>query len=184
MPAARPRARSDRRRRLHWPLGPLRAVAARLTLGALRTILAFGPLLPFRAFRAFLPLETLLALGADRPLLLVIVIAITGGRVLVLILILVGEVIVALTTLLLEAGAVLVQHTEIVIGELEIIFGLDAVALQLRVARERLVFLQELGGVTARAVILPVALARSLVRRAGSPAAAATAAVLTIVDQK
>jgi len=85
--------------------------------------------------------------------------------------------------LLLEAGAVLVEHAVIMVRELEKIFGLDAVALQLRVARERLVFFQELGGIAARAIVLAITGVRALVRRAGSAAAAAPAATLTIVDQ-
>ena len=109
------------------------------------------------------------------------------GRVgsLVLILILVGIIIVAGPwALLLEAGAILVEDAEIMLRELEKIFGLDAIALHLRVAGERLVFLQELGGIAARAIVLAVvARIRALVRRAGSAAAAAPAATLTIVDQ-
>ena len=70
------------------------------------------------------------------------------------------------------------------VRKLKIIFGLDAVALHLRVARERLVFLKQLGGIAARAVVLAVARIGRLVRRTRSAAAAAaTAAVLTIVDQ-
>jgi hypothetical protein len=69
------------------------------------------------------------------------------------------------------------------VRELEEIFGLDAVALQLRVARERLVFLKKLGGIAARAIVLAITRVRALVRRAGSAAAAAPAATLTIVDQ-
>ena len=70
------------------------------------------------------------------------------------------------------------------LGELQPIFGLHPVALKLRVARQRLVFLKELGGVAARAVVLPVAHIGRLVRRTRSAAtAAATAAVLTIVYQ-
>ena len=40
---------------------------------------------------------------------------------------------------------------------LEIIFGLDAVALHLRVAREALVFFEQLGGIAALPVVLAVA---------------------------
>ena len=116
-------------------------------------------------------------------LVLVAVIAV-GGHRLVLILVLVGSVIVAGAALLLEAGAALVRDAEIMVGELETIFGLHAVALKLRVARERLVFLKQLRGIAARAVVLPVAHIGRLVRRTRSAAtAAATAAVLTIVYQ-
>ena len=69
------------------------------------------------------------------------------------------------------------------IRELKIIFGLDAVAGQLRVTRQRLVFLMKLGSVAAIAVVLTVTRARRIIRRALSAATAAPAAVLTIVDQ-
>jgi hypothetical protein len=68
------------------------------------------------------------------------------------------------------------------VGVLEIIFGLDPVASQLRVARQRLVFLKQLGGIAALAVILPVAGTSGHALRALSTAATTTAA-LTIVDQ-
>jgi hypothetical protein len=107
-----------------------------------------------------------------------------GGHDVVLILVLVGCVIVATGALLLEAGAVLVEDPEIMLGELQPIFGLHAVALKLRIAGERLVLLQELRRVAARAGVLAVADVRRLVRRTRSAAtAAATAAVLTIVYQ-
>ena len=54
-----------------------------------------------------------------------------------------------LAALLLEAGAVFAEHAEIMVRELEIIFGVDAIALHLRVARQRLVFFEQLGGVAA-----------------------------------
>ena len=43
------------------------------------------------------------------------------------------------------------------VRELEIIFGLDAVARELRIARHALVFLEQLGGIAALAVVLAVA---------------------------
>src|SRR3546814_12864220 len=53
--------------------------------------------------------------------------------------------IVALAALmLLHARAVLVQHAKIVIGELQVIFGVDAIPLHMRVTRKILVFLVEL----------------------------------------
>jgi hypothetical protein len=69
------------------------------------------------------------------------------------------------------------------LGILEIIFGLDAITLELRVAGQRLVFLEKLAGIAARAILLPVAGIGDLVWRAGPATAAATAAVLTIIDQ-
>ena len=43
------------------------------------------------------------------------------------------------------------------VRELEIIFGLDAVARELRVARHALVFFEQLGGIAALAIVLAVA---------------------------
>ena len=88
--------------------------------------------------------------------------------------------------LLLEAGAGLGEHTEIMVRELEIIFGHHPVALGLGVAREIAVFLVELDGVAARPIVDPVASIGTVgVRSPHLRAAAATAtAVLPIVDQR
>ena len=43
------------------------------------------------------------------------------------------------------------------VRKLQIIFGLDAVALHLRVARQALIFFEQLGGVAALAIVLAVA---------------------------
>jgi hypothetical protein len=87
----------------------------------------------------------------------------------------------ALTALLLVAAAILVEHAEIMIGELQEIFRLDAVALHLRIPREALILFQQLGRVSALAVILAVARTRHV--RTASAAATAPAAALTIADQ-
>jgi len=68
------------------------------------------------------------------------------------------------------------------VGVLEIIFGLDPVAGELGVTRQRLVFLKQLGGVAALAIVLPVAGVSGHALGA-LPTAAATPAALTIVDQ-
>ena len=60
------------------------------------------------------------------------------------------------------------------VRELEIIFRLDAIALELRVASERLVLLEELRRIAAGAVVLPIALL-GLVRARSATAATATA---------
>jgi hypothetical protein len=84
--------------------------------------------------------------------------------------------------LLFEARAVLTQHAEIMIGELEIIFGLNPIARELGVARHALVFLEQLSGIAALAVVLPVA---RLSAEVLSPLSTATApaATLSIIDQ-
>src|SRR4029078_3157032 len=86
--------------------------------------------------------------------------------------------------LLLEAGTAFTQHAEIMVRELEVIFGLDTVTRELRVARHAFVFLEQLGGIAALAIVLPVA--RLSAAEAASPAlptTTASAAALTIVDQ-
>jgi hypothetical protein len=67
---------------------------------------------------------------------------------------------------------------------LQIIFGLDPIARELRVARHALVFFQQLGGIAALAIVLPVARLSAEVRppRSLSPTTA-PAATLSIVDQ-
>ena len=94
-------------------------------------------------------------------------------------------VIVARTLLLVEARAGVAEHSEIMIGELQIIFGLDAVARLLRVARHTLVFFMQLGGIAALPIILAIA---AIIIAAGDASGllstpTATAAALTIIDQ-
>jgi len=43
------------------------------------------------------------------------------------------------------------------VRELEIIFGLDAIPGELHVARQRLVLLEQLGGIAALAIVLAIA---------------------------
>ncbi len=78
------------------------------------------------------------------------------------------------------------EHAEIMVGELEIIFGEHAVAGLLRVARKRFVFFEQLRGIAARAIVDAVAhfgpsvlLTLAIL---AAPAATATG-LLTIVDQ-
>jgi hypothetical protein len=67
---------------------------------------------------------------------------------------------------------------------LQIIFGLHAVAGELGVARHALVFLEELGGVAALAIVLAIATTGlSTEIRAPLSSATAPAATLTIIDQ-
>jgi len=119
---------------------------------------------------------------AIAPALTVLVAAVGFGRFhLLLALILIG--IVALTgALVLEAGAVLAENSEIMVGVLEVILGLDPVARELGVARQALVLLEQLGGVAALAVVLAIA---RLSAEIGAPlsSAAAPAAALSLIDQ-
>jgi len=67
------------------------------------------------------------------------------------------------------------------VRELKVIFGLNAVACELRVARHILVFLEQLRGIAALPIILPIS---GLPHVLGSLSpATAPAAALTIVDQ-
>ena len=87
--------------------------------------------------------------------------------------------------LLVETAAALAQHAEIMIRKLQIIFGVDAIALRLRVAREALIFFEQLGGIAAGAVVDAIAtiLAAGLTIARLLTATAATTAVLTIIYQ-
>lgn len=79
------------------------------------------------------------------------------------------------------------EHAEIMIGKLQIIFCIDPVALHLGVARQRLVFLEQLGRVAARPIINAIAVFGTTPGIATTlralPATTATAAGLTIIDQ-
>jgi len=85
-------------------------------------------------------------------------------------------------TLFIEARAILAEHAEIMVRILKKIFGLDAVARKLRVARHALVFFEQLGGVAALAIVLTVPRLSAEVR-APLSTAAAPATALSIVDQ-
>jgi hypothetical protein len=92
----------------------------------------------------------------------------------------------ASAVLLVKARTILAQHAKIVIRELEIIFAHHAIALHLGVAGQRLVFLEELVGVSTRAIVDPVTaiIARIRTIRAGPASATTAAVVLTIINQR
>jgi len=147
-------------------------VAPLAAIGTLAIVVAVGAL----AILAAGALDTLLFLGR---------VFAVGDHVLVA-LILVAIFVVAVTgTLLLEPRAVLVEHAEIMFGELEVGFALDAVAAELRVAGQLLVLFKQLRRIPTLAIVLAIA-ARSAAGNAAPAAAAATAApatALPIVDQ-
>jgi hypothetical protein len=68
------------------------------------------------------------------------------------------------------------------VRELQIIFGLNAVTRELGIARHALVFLKQLGGIAALAIVLAVAGLSALALSPLSPAAA-TASALSVIDQ-
>jgi hypothetical protein len=170
--------------------GTLLAVRPIVANRAIVAMLALGPIVSRRAVVAvgsLLAIGPLVAVGTFVALVAVVALVAAVGAALVLILVVLVEL-AALRPLLFEAGAVLVQHAIIMLGVLEIIFGLDAVALHLRVASHRLVFFKQLSGIAAVPGLLAVAgtwPAALLTTAATAAAAAATAsaAALTIVDQ-
>ncbi len=87
----------------------------------------------------------------------------------------------------LKARARFGKYAEIMIGKLQIIFSVDAVALHLGVTRQRLVFLEQLGRIAACPIIDAIAVFGTTPGIATTlralPATTATAAGLTIVDQ-
>src|SRR5438093_2132889 len=69
------------------------------------------------------------------------------------------------------------------IGKLQIKFSLHAIAGQLGIARQRLVFFVQLGGIAALTIVLAIAVITRIRRTRSAAAATAPAAGLTIVDQ-
>ena len=121
-----------------------------------------------------------LLLGADRIALVAEIVAVVE---------LIEVVALAAHRLLVVRSAALVREdTEIMIRELQIIFGVDAITRHLRVAGHVLVFLEQLRGIAPRATVDPVAaVALSMAAAATltllATTTAATATVLTVVDQ-
>lgn len=135
------------------------AFAARLTI---LTVLPFGPLL---AFLTRLVERILVALAVEAFVLALVVIVLVG-------------------TLILEARAGLAQHTEIMIRELQVIFGLHTVTRELRIAGHVLVLLEQLRGIATAALFAATAApaASPETSRLLTPTTA-TAAALAIVHQ-
>jgi len=159
------------------PSRTLTAFSTRTTIGTVAPILPLTAIIRL-ALASILPIVTIGSLVAFRPL----VIAVTGFKHLVVAAVLVIEFVVARTALILKPRAGLAQNAEIVIRILQVIFCLHAVARELRVARHALVFFEELGGVAALAIVLPVPGLSAEVLAPRSPTAA-PAAALSIVDQ-
>jgi hypothetical protein len=187
------------------PAGPAapRAVAltrlavARFAIGVARARLAifarlarlsglagFARLTSFAALLAKVAAGAVVAAAAIKivALALILAIAVGGDHVLVALILVAIFVIAGAALLLFEARAVLVEDAEIMLRILMIGFALDPIALELRIARQLAIFLQQLSGVAALTVVLPIA-AAGRVRNAAPAATAATAAALTIVDQ-
>jgi hypothetical protein len=87
--------------------------------------------------------------------------------------------------LFVEAGAAFAQHAEIMVRELQIIFGLDTVAGELRITRHAFVFFEQLRRIATLPLIAGIAPAAVATHSGGTlSTTTATAAVLTIVDQR
>ncbi|MGZ2412310.1 hypothetical protein ACUXST_001739 [Sphingomonas sp. F9_3S_D5_B_2] len=177
-------------------LGALLAIATLRALTALCPLTALGPVVAIvarLAFTARLPVFTILAVAprlavvAILPIIpilpvVAIILLIVGCVEHLLVAILVVEIVVARAALVLEPRTALAEHAEIVIGILEVIFGLHAVAGELCIARHALVLLKELGGVATLAIVLPISrLTAEILTSLASTTA--PAAVLTIIDQ-
>ena len=174
------------------PLRPILTLGALLALAALLTIepILTLPLVPLTVLALTVLALTILALGprfhrlfagTDR-------FALVGE---VVVAVIVELVALAALRLVVEPAALIGDHAEIMVGELEIGLGRDPVALALRVGREVLVFLEELRRIAAGAIVDAVAVVRTALALATATltptivvaATAATAAGLPIVDQ-
>jgi hypothetical protein len=140
-------------------IAALVALAARLTI---LTVLPFGTLL---AFLTRLVERILVAVSVEALIVAIFVIVLVG-------------------TLILEPRAGFAQHAEVVIRELEIIFGLHTVAGELRIAGHVLVLFEQLRGVAPAALFAATAAtaASTETSRLLTPTTA-TAAALAIVHQ-
>ncbi len=162
-----------------------------LTLGAFGTVASLGTVVALRALGALLAILTIAVLSitvaARRGTLLLAIIVILalilGGNrfVAALVIVLVAA---ATLILLLEARAAIFEHAEIMIRELKVIFGLHAITGKLHVARQCLIFFEQLGGIAALAVVLAIAIRTTGHTLGTLSTATATAAALTIVDQQ
>jgi hypothetical protein len=154
-------------------LGPLRALTPRPVLAVAITALeALGPLgtiLPGLALGPGLLGRFLLALAVHQVVLTLILILVSAR------------------TLVLEARTGLAENSEIMVGELEVIFGLDTIAGELGIASHVLVLLEQLRGIAADALITAAVAAASAATPAKTlrtlTSTTATAAALAIVHQ-
>jgi hypothetical protein len=85
----------------------------------------------------------------------------------------------AFCTRLVLARFVIGNHTEIVVSKLQVIFGLHAVTIVLRILRQLLIFVEQLRRISARAAVNPVL----VILAALIAVATAPAAIITIIVQ-
>jgi hypothetical protein len=163
------------------------ALFAFLLASAVGTSLAVAAITTLESVATFEPVTSAFAIAAWP---LTSIVAIIVGRFILgdqlfvaLELFLIFAARAALGLLLLEARTIILEHSKIMVGVLQIIFGLDAVAGELRVARQALVFLEQLRRIAALPVILTIAARTARHSLRTLSAAATTTAALTIVDQ-
>ena len=187
----------------------LRTLSARGTLGALLllrlrlailALVAVGAWL-LRLLLAILSIRTILLLVTARLLALIFLLLLLLGLMrlivvavhlaveafaLAIVVIVVIDVLTPRAALFVEPRAAFAEHAEIMVGELEIIFGLNAVTRKLGIARHALVFLEQLRRIATLPIVAGVApaVAGHSLGTLSTTAATATRAVLTIIDQK
>ena len=172
--------------------GAFGTVFARSTLRTIVALCALRTILAWRTFRTFVARGSLGALVVARAALLLLwllVIRLLRHAIVVaslhhVVVVAVAVILVArLAALFVIARTAFAQHAIIMVGELQIIFGLDPIAGELRIARHALVFLMQLGGVAALAIILAISVRPTGDPRRLSSTTAAAVIALTIVDQ-
>ncbi len=173
------------------PLAALAAVATRFGVAlVVATLVVAVPIvavaaIPVVAAIAAVAAAVLLLAGTDRLTLVAIIIVIAVD---------VEIGLLAARLLILEAATLVAEHAEIMVGELQIIFSVHAIALPLRIRGKVLVLFVQLVGVAARAVIDAVAVVgttlatgtlatTAIATTAGIATTAATATGLPIIDQ-
>jgi hypothetical protein len=186
-------------------LAPLALIVTIDTVGPVRALDTVAAIITLGAHGTVVPLK---ALGSNRPfaaVTILAILAITGGtvsfgaftiailpRLLLAVAIrlhvLVVEfvaflVVLPARTLVLDAGAILTEHAKIMVGKLQVIFGLHPVAGELGITRQALVLLQQLGGVAPLPIVAGVATGVAGHAPGSLPTAAATATTLAIVHQ-
>ena len=181
----------------------LRLRLAILALGTIVALVAVGAWL-LRLLLAILSIRTILLLVTARLLALIFLLLLLLGLMrlmrlivvavhlaveafaLAIVVIVVIDVLTPRAALFVEPRAAFAEHAEIMVGELEIIFGLNAVTRKLGIARHALVFLEQLRRIATLPIVAGVAAAvtRHSLGTLSTTAATATSAVLTIIDQK
>jgi hypothetical protein len=174
------RALQARTRVTLWAIFAAGAILARSTLLARSTFLALGALF---SLRTVLTLRTIFPLRAIFTLRALAVLAVE----LELFALVVRREVASLALGLFDPSLVVVEDAEIVIGELEIIFRIYAIALHLRIASKVPVLLQQLRGIATCATVDAIAVigtARVTPALRTLPTTTATAADLPVVYQR